>query len=159
MNKKGDLNIVEYIIYISFIIVAASFIGWVTFGYLNEKIDTTNLETFTLTKKLVYSESCLAFKDNLGVHKGIIDLQKLTTPRLVDCYTKNNFGYLVKISTLENKPIKSAANLDLTQQLDIKICKNIPQYTCTSRKDLVSYKDGEEFKTGYIEVEVINLVQ
>lgn len=159
MNKKGDINIVEYLVYIIFIIIAASFIAWVAFGYLNEKIDTTNLESFILAKKIVNSDSCLAFKDDLSIHKGVIDLQKVDTSRLLNCFSKPNFGYLIKIDNLKGETIKSASNLDLRQQLDFPICKTIPQYTCLSKKDIILYKDDQGIKTGYIEVGVINFVQ
>ena len=159
MNKKGIFNIVEYITYIIFIIIGASFIAFVTFDYLNEKIDTTGLETFLLTKKLIYSESCLAFKDDLMVQKGVIDLEKLDTKRLLNCFTKTNLGYVITVKSFDGNIIKYASNLDLKQQLAMPVCKTIKQYKCRNRLDIVLYKDRDTIKTGYLNVEVINLVQ
>ena len=157
MNKKAIFNPVEIMFYIICVMIVAVFIALVTFDYLNEEINTTHLETFLLTKKLVSSSSCLAYQDDIKVYPGITDLEKLNNNRLSSCFTKLGFGYFVKISDINNNIIKTAANLNQEQKSNLKICKQVSRHKCVTRRDLVQYYDGE-IKTGYIDIEVINRV-
>jgi len=158
MNKKAIFNPVEIMIYIVAVIIVALFIAFATFNYLNEKIDTTNLETFLLTKKLVYSDSCLAYSDSTKTYIGIIDLEKLNNERLNNCFTKNNFGYKVSLYDINNKIVKTTSNLNQRQDAYFPICGEVPKHKCLTRKDLVQYLDQGKIKTGLIEIEVINFV-
>ncbi len=158
MNKRAQLNAMEYMIYIFFVIIVSVFIYLAAFQYLNEDIKTTQLETFLLSKKLVYSESCLAYRDDIKLNPGEIDLNKLNSQNLITCFSKPDFGYLVKISSFDGTLIKSASNLNVKQEVNLPICKNVPHYECTTRRDIVQYHNGEELSTGYIEVEVIKFV-
>ncbi len=155
MKKKGSINIVEYIVYILFIIVSAFFISVMAFKYLNEDINTIRLETFILSKKLVSSDQCLAFKDEARIYQGTIDLEKLNIDNLKTCYTKENLGYTVKIKTLDGNIIKSAKNLNLRQEAYLPICAKVNDVKCNIRRDLILYKENENIKTGIIEIEVI----
>mgnify|MGYP001587094404 CR=1 FL=1 len=159
MNKKAQLNFTEWMIYISFVIVAAIFMVVVVVNFLDEKIDTTNIETFVLTKKLLNSESCLAYNDGLRLHQGIIDLAKVNSTRLVNCYTKKDFGYFIKIKDIDNKLIRIASNLDKRQEAYLDICSTIKNFKCIKKEDLILYYDQGQIKKGKIEIEVIDLVE
>ena len=158
MTKKGIFNAVELAVYFIFVIVAAMFIFFAAFHYLNEEIDTTKLETFILAKKLIYSDSCLALKDEIRVYRGIIDLKRLNSEILINCFTKQDFGYLVKVYSLDGKLIKSASNLNSRQESLLPICKSVKQ-KCHNRKDIILYYENGKIKTGNIEIEVINLAE
>lgn len=158
MNKKGLFNVVEIIIYLIFVLVLAVFIYLAAFDYLNEDINTANLETFLLLKKLIYSDSCLAYTDDLRVHLGTIDLEKLNSQRINMCFTKKDFGYFVKLLSKEGNTIKTASNLDDRQEAYLPVCKTIPKYECTSKKTPILYYDKGERKQGFLTLEVIKLV-
>ncbi|MBI2148744.1 hypothetical protein HYU23_03620 [Candidatus Woesearchaeota archaeon] len=158
MNKKGLFNITEFIIFFIFIIIGAMFIVLVGFNYLNEKIETTKLETFILTKKLINSESCLAYKQDNKLQTGVVNLDRLNTNILINCYSKEGLGYVVKIKSLDGKLLKSADNLNELQKTRLPICKTIPKHKCMAREDMILYYDKGEIKTGLIKIEVINFV-
>lgn len=158
MNKKAVFNIAEVMFYLIVVIIVAVFIALATIKYRNEKIDTTDIETFLLARKLVNTDSCLAYKDSIRTHPGIIDLEKLNTPRLISCFTREGFGYSIKISDLDNKEIKSAENLNDRQKANIKICKNVPKHICTARKEIINYYSEGQIRTGFMEIGVIKLV-
>lgn len=158
MNKKAQLNVTEWMIYLSFIFITAIFMLVVTVNYLNEQIDTTSLEKFILAKKLLNSDSCLAYNDGVRIHQGIIDLEKVNDNRLSNCYTKKDFGYYIKIKDSNNKVIKTASNLDKNQETYLPVCKTIKNFKCVTKKDPILYYDNEELKIGKIEIEVIKVV-
>jgi len=155
MNKKGVYEVLELFIYISFVIVVSLFIAIVAINYLNEKIDTTKLETFLLTRYLLNSDSCVAYKDELRVHQGNIDLNKVTFETLNHCFKKEGMGFKIEIQDGESTTIKSASNLNLRQEAYLPICKSIKGFICTKRKDMISYKDNETIKQGFMLTEVI----
>ncbi len=157
MNKKGNFNIVELITYLVFVLALTIFIYVVAFSYLNEDIDTLDIETFILVKKLTYSDTCLAFQDELGVHQSIINLERLNTPVLINCYTKQGFGYNVKLADENENVIKTAANLNARQEAYLPICGKISRAKCNSRTVPVLYYEGQDKKFGYLTVEVIKL--
>lgn len=148
----------EYMVYILFVIVVSVFILLVAFRYINEDIETTNLETFLLEKSLIYSDSCLSFRDTVKNYPGIVDLERVNSDVITSCFSKQNLGYLVKISDLNRQVLKSASNLDLRQELYLPVCKTVKQYKCANKNDLVLYYEKGQIKTGYISLEVINLV-
>ncbi len=158
MNKKGLFNVVEIIVYLFFILVLSVFIYIAAFSYINEKIETTNLETFLLFKKLTYSDSCLAYNNDLRVHTGIIDLEKFNSPRLNICFTKKDFGYFIKLASKTGDLIKTASNLDDRQEAYLPVCKTVKQYKCTSKTDPILYYNKGEIKQGFLTLEVIKLV-
>lgn len=158
MNKKGLFNVVEIIVYLTFVLVLAVFIYLAAFDYLNEDINTTNLETFLLLKKLTYSDSCLAYSDDLRIHQNIIDLKKLNSERLNICFTKKDFGYFIKLLSKDGNAIKTASNLDDRQEAYLPVCKTTPKYECTSKKTPILYYNKGERKQGFLTLEVIKLV-
>src|SRR3989344_6210299 len=127
MNKKAAFNIGEILIYLMCVIIVAIFIALATVKFRNEKINTIDIETFLLVRKLVNTDSCLAYKDDVRTRPGIIDPDKLNTPRLVSCFTKEGFGYYVKLFDRENNQIKLAENLNEIQKADLPVCENVPK--------------------------------
>lgn len=158
MNKKGIFDILEIGIYMFFVIAVSIFIFLVAFKYLNEKIDTSNLEINLLTKRLIYSDSCLAYRDEVRTYQGVVDLSKLSFNRLNSCFSKETTGYSINIMDINGTAIKSANNLNLKQAAYLPVCKTVPGYECLKKKNLVSYYDGIGIKTGFIVIEVINFV-
>ena len=158
MNKKGIFNPVEIMFYIMVVIIVAVFIALAISKFTNEKIDTVNLETFLLERKLIDSDSCLAYKDDLKIYLGIVALEKVNSERLKSCFTKENFGFLITILDLDGNAIKSAKNLDNRQEAYLPICSTIKGYKCIKKKDLIQYKTEQGIKTGEIQIEVIKLV-
>lgn len=158
MNKKATLNILELGIYFVFITIVAIFIYIVAIKYLNEDMDTTQVETLILAKRLTYSDSCLAYNDGTRTYQGTIDIQKLNFNRLSSCFTKSTMGYVVNITDLNGKLVKSASNLNLRQEAYLPICKSVKGYRCLTKKSLVQYYNNNELKTGLMSLEVINLV-
>lgn len=158
MHKKGQINTIELIFYLVLIIIVAIFIFIVALKYFNAKIETTNLETFILTKRLIYSESCLAYKEGDRLYQGIVDLQKLEFSRLQRCFSKESMGYTIKITDFSGTIIKSASNLNARQEAYLPICESIKGYECVKKRNLVSYYDNGEIKTGLMILEVIKNV-
>src|SRR3989344_3055858 len=158
MNKKGLLDIVRLSVNLIIIIIVSMFILMVILKYQNEDIKTTSLETFLLAKKLIYSDSCLAYKEGNKIYQGVIDMNKLSFDRLNSCATKESLGYIVTVQDLNNNPVKSASNLNLRQQSYLPVCGTINGYECLNRSELISYYDNKEMKTGHMQLEVINFV-
>lgn len=156
MNKKALFNAVEIMVYIVITMVVAVFIAFVAVDYKNEDIRTTQLETFLLQKKL--TNSCLAYADDTKTHYSVIDFKKLSSETLSKCYTKEGFGYSVKILELNNTVIKEASNLNLQQKADMKICEKVPGRECFTKKILINFFDGS-LRTGIMEIGVINNVE
>ena len=157
MNKKAIFNAVEIMLYVVITVIVAVFIAVVAVNYRNEEISTKQLETFILQKKL--TNSCLAYTDSAGMHPYLIDLNKLTSEILSGCYTKEGFGYSVKILDFYNIIIKEASNLDLRQRANIQICENVPKHECFKKRILVNFYDNNKISAGYMEIGVINLVE
>ena len=157
MDKRANFNVIEIIVYMFFVIVVSIFIWSVAIDHINEKIYTINIETFLLSKRLMSSESCLAYKDNARVNPGVIDLQKLNYDRLTKCFSKKDFGYKISIIKLDNQIIKVASNLDLRQEAYLPICKDVKGFECSKRKTLVSLYNNGKLETGFMLIEVIKL--
>ncbi len=156
MNKKALFNAVEIMVYVVITVIVAVFIAFVAVDYRNEDISTTQLETFLLQKKL--TNSCLAYADSIRTYPSVIDLKKLSSETLSKCYTKEGFGYSIKILELNSTIIKEASNLNLQQKADIKVCERVPGHECFTKKLLINFFDGS-LRTGYMEIGVINLVE
>ena len=159
MNKKAMMGIVELGIYFIFIIIVSVFILSFSFRYLNEKIDTTNLETFLMTKTITNSESCFAFKDDLRVHEGVIDLNKVNSVRLANCISKPTIGEVVTIKDSKGNILKTAKNLDARQEAYLPVCKNTNGYKCITKETPILYYENGVLSLGSIEVEAINFVE
>ncbi len=157
MNKKAIFNAVEIMLYVVITVIVAVFIAIVAVNYRNEEISTTQLETFLLQKKL--TNSCLAYADSTGTHPYLIDLNRLTSEILSSCYTKEGFGYSVKILDFNNAIIKEASNLDLSQKANIQVCENVPRHECFKKRILVNFYNDGKISAGYMEIGVINLVE
>lgn len=158
MHKKGILDIVKIAVNLMIVIVVAIFILIVTLRYLNEDIDTIGLETFFLTRNLMYSDSCLAYNDGTRTHLGIIDIQKINFDTLNRCFSKEGFGYVILVDDIDGNTLTSASNLDVSQESYLPICSNLEKYKCLTRKELVSYFQNGEIKTGHMITQVIKLV-
>ncbi len=157
MNKKAIFDAVEITVYVVITVIVAVFIAVVAVNYKNEEISTTQLETFLLQKKL--TNTCLVYSDNTGIKSYIIDINKLTSEILSQCYTKEGFGYSVKILEFNNTVIKEASNLNLRQKANMQICENVPKHECFKKRILVNFYSNEEIHTGFMDMEVINLVE
>ena len=158
MHKKGSFNPVEWAFYLAMIIFVSVFIYFIAIDYLNENIDTLELETQILTKSLITSETCLAYKDENKVYQGTIDLEKLEFSRLKNCFSKNGFGYKVNLKDINNNEIKQVKVLDARQEAFLPICEEFKQYKCIKKTNLVSYKQNNKLELGLLTTEVISIV-
>ncbi len=158
MNKKGILGMIELGVYFIFVMIVAAFMATLSIRYLNEKIDTTALETFMLTKTLVNSDSCLAYKDDLRTYENIIDLKKVNSIRVANCFLKPTLGFIVNVKDLKGTILSSAKSLDARQEAYLPVCKGTKGYICTKRETPILYYDNGIISPGTISLEVINFV-
>jgi hypothetical protein len=156
MNKKGVFDIVEIMVYLVFVIIVSLFIYTVAFRFLNEEINTINLETFLLKKSLIGSESCLAYNDGIRLYQNVIDLNKFDFTRIQNCLTKQNLGYRITLYDSENNIVKQPiANLNARQESYLPVCKSFDTFECAKKEDIVLYNDGQKTNAGKLILEVI----
>jgi len=93
MNKKAAFDTThELMIWIPRIIILVIVVG-IVYSLItipvqkNFEIDT--LQEKILRQRFVYSENCLAYKEN-NVYSGIIDKNKFTKTNLENCFQFNN---------------------------------------------------------------------
>lgn len=167
--KKGALIIGDFLgMILEFIpvIIVSIFILFVAFAYLNEKIDIHNMEVFLLSRQLLYSDSCLAFSDDYRVFPMNVDTKKLVDERLGSCFSKSSMGFRLTLFDDQGREIKSAKSLTLRQEgyltrgatVDYPVCKAVPEYKCSKRKELVVYHTENSIKSGFLVIEVVNRV-
>ncbi len=163
MNKKADGgNFLQLFIKFVPVFIVSGIIAIVAWNYLNEDINTHNLETYLLTKDLLYSDSCLAVSDKNPL---VVDIKKISDERLASCFNKNNMGYRVTLLDKDKNEIKTAKSLTVKQEgylvktkKGYPVCKSIPEYRCSQRTDPVLYLSDDEKKFGFLVTEVINFV-
>lgn len=160
MRKKGLTLIdpVELGTYFLISMAIAVFMFLILFKYTNEEINTNNIETYLLTKKITYSESCLAYNDGARVQQGTVDLRKLDNLRLRNCFSKESLGFTIKIKDLQGREIKSASTLSLGQQGTVEVCQISSGYECYTKRKMISYFDGTQTKTGIMNLGVVKVV-
>lgn len=129
------------------ITIISVFIYIITFNYLNADLHTEHIESGILKTKLLYSDSCLRYKN-----PGEIDLEKLNDNRLKSCYLKSNLGYRLTLFDLNEKEIRTAKSMTNEQELQLAFCK---QYKCTSSNEYVLYKEDNGLKPGILKIEAV----
>ena len=165
MNKRADAgNFLQFFIKFIPVFIVSGFIAIVAWNYLNEDINTHNLETYILTKDLLYSDSCLALSDS-NVHPMTIDVKKISDEKLASCFTKSNMGYRITLLDKDKNEVKSAKSLTVRQEgylvktkSGYPVCKSIPEYRCSQRIDPILYSSDDNKKLGFLVTEVINFV-
>ncbi len=160
MNKKASLptEMLKWLGNITLVMVVVIFIFMVAVSFLNEKFDTRDLEVYTLSRSLLYSENCLALSDEFKVSVGVIDIEKLTPEKLSSCYSKEDFGYTVKLSDIDNNEI-AFVNPKFNINYNIPICAGVKFYKCSNNKYYVLYKKDNKILPGILDLEVITIVQ
>ena len=93
MNKKGQFQTShELIIWIPRIIMLVIVVGTVFFLItlpVKQSFDIDKLQQTILRQRFIYSENCLAYKDD-KVSPGIIDLKKFNQNNLENCFQAND---------------------------------------------------------------------
>ncbi|HLC86501.1 MAG TPA: hypothetical protein VJG30_04405 [Candidatus Nanoarchaeia archaeon] len=167
--KKGALIIGDFLgMILEFIpvIIVSIFILFVAFAFLNEKIDTHDIEVFMLSRDLLYSDSCLAFSDDYRVFPMHVDTKKLDDERLGSCFSKSSMGFRITLLDSQGREVKSAKSLTLKQEgyltkgasVNYPVCKAVPEYKCSKRKELIVYHTENKIQSGFLVIEVVNRV-
>lgn len=145
MDKKAGvlMETVEWVWQLVPTILVAVFIFIVLFSYLNEDIQTGELENNIVNANFVYN--CLAYQSIPGT----IDETKLNQENLDACFDKKTIGYRL---SLDKTALKSANDL---QNL-IPLCSSLKKdFKCSSFENYVLLNNK---KPAILKVEVINRV-
>jgi len=167
--KKGILaaDAVELLIKLFFVFTFAIFLYVVSYSYLKEPVNIANLESYLLSRNLLYSDSCLAYSDEVKIYPLQVDVKKLSDERLNACFSKETMGFRVTLYDKKGREVKSAKSLTVKQEglltrgtkLLYPVCNSVPQYKCSIRKDLVLYNAKEDnLAQGFLVTEVVNFV-
>ena len=154
--KKGDLTADAIIWFWRIILVTmiTIFIFMNTAKYLNPGFETEEFELKILTAKLLYSDTCIKYKN-----PGEIDLEKFNDAHLQNCYLKSNLGFKLNLTNLDDKQIKVAELLSPQQETDLILPTVSKNFKYLSSKEYVLYYENNELKPGILNIEVIKDVQ
>ena len=90
-NKRGGfLDAMNMVVMIPTFILIAFGIGVLVFGVLNDKLDTTEFDSFYIsmyTSQLINTPNCFAYQEPQTKRSdyGVVDQNKLTNQRLIEC--------------------------------------------------------------------------
>lgn len=124
--------------------IISIFILLSTAKYLNADFPTEELELEILKTKLLYS--CLKYEDT-----GEIDLTKINNAVLQKCYLKNNIGYKITLTDMNNKEIKTAQQLSPQQEPKLAICAD----QCAKTEEYVLYYENNKQKSGILKIGMV----
>lgn len=88
MNKRGNLD-VTWVFKIMFVIAVISFFATLLANNVIERqVKTDNLELEILAKRIIYSESCFAYKNELSgsVEVGTLNFNSISEDVLSNCF-------------------------------------------------------------------------
>lgn len=158
MNRKALVtDMAKWIGNILLIIVVTTFIFFVYLTFAKEVPETHNLESFTISRSLIYSQNCLALDSENQALSGVIDINKMTSERLAACYSKDGVGYTVKLSDLQGQEIKFV-NPGFRLNNYFTVCQDSPYYECSANQYYVLYKSDNKIIPGILSIGVITLV-
>jgi|GEM_PF-3165052 hypothetical protein len=158
MSKKGSaldaMRMFTNIVLVSLII---AFIAVVVFWHLDETIEPGNLQQQNLFQTAIYQ--CLAYEDSLGIHPGQIDPDKINDGRLQSCINLPKSGYKISLKDLDGNTLKKSVYRNGGNYDEDKFifCTAIDGYICGLFKQPITYKQGNDFLPGVIEMEVISI--
>ncbi len=158
MNKKGvSYDIVRQIpiIFMIFLVAIAIYFG--VNAYTSRKVDIKNLDSYVINNRLLFSDDCLAYNDEIKVYPGIIDLKKFNEQNLDNCMQyKEGLGYLVNLSDVNGNVIKTVEmnNEDLAKKIPFCSIK-VKNFKCDFNRYYVLYYDNE-IKEGILNIAVVS---
>ncbi|MFH0936360.1 MAG: hypothetical protein V1815_01620 [Candidatus Woesearchaeota archaeon] len=153
MNKKGvSVTFYELIVWIwrilFLIIVIAGFV-YIINSYETREIKVQNLELSLLALRSYYSGDCFAYKENMRVYSGIIDLNKFNEERLGNCLAGN---YLIKLSLQNKNKILFLNKQDF--EYKEQFCK-FENFYCVEKKQYVLVNNNGKLEQDILTIKVI----
>jgi len=157
MNKKAQFETShELIIWIPRIIVLVIVVGTVFFLItlpIKQSFEIDKLQQIILRQRFVYSENCLAYKDD-KIYSGIIDLKKFNQVNLENCFqTDDRLG--VSLSLIKNDTKTINLNPKIADKLNF--CFDTKHFTCTNYTYYVLTKSDNNFETALLNIAMIKL--
>jgi hypothetical protein len=144
INKKSQFDVshelviwIPRIILIAFVVVTVFYIISLA---LEKNFEVDKIQQAALRQRFVYSENCLAYKDNEKIYPGIIDKSKFNLKNLENCFqTNQNMGVNLNLISDDTKTIN--LNEQLTNMFDF--CIDEKNFACTNHTYYVLIKDNE----------------
>ena len=117
-------------------------------------INIEKLQQPILRQRFLYSENCLAYKQD-RVYPGIIDLAKFNEKRLQDCFLPNDrIGALLVLRT-DSYTKKAEVNSNLVNKFNF--CFDKESFTCTNYTYYVLINDNSIIEQGLLDIALIKL--
>jgi len=156
MDKKGQIFDLtkEWIVWIVkaivFFVVASMIIIIVNIP-LSSEFKTDGLRHSLLRQHLIYDENCLAY-NNERTYPGIVDINKFTLANLEKCFSTQNYGAQLILSTDKSSIIK------LNEKLNkFEFCFDKKNFYCSNTTYYVLVKENDIEKQGILNIAILNL--
>ncbi len=158
IDKKSQFHTTEeLIIWLPRIIVIAVIAGIVFFLItmpIKQNFQIDKLQQGILMQRFVYSENCLAYKENDRIYPGIIDSNKFNDQNLRNCFQANN-NVGIRLNLITNEVNTVNLNDRLTEKFDF--CFDKKHFTCSNYNYYVLINDNNEIKTGLLNINMIKI--
>ncbi len=157
MNKKAtstvDQELIIWIPRLIILIIATGIILFLITNAIQKSFETDKVQQSILRQRFVYSEDCLAYKDD-KVNPGIIDEKKFTQRNLENCFQSHEeLGVNINLITNEVKTV----NLNDNLKNKFNFCFDQKHFSCSNYTYYVLIKDNENYKPGLLNVAMIKL--
>src|SRR3989344_4474334 len=154
MDKKGQIFDLtkEWIVWIVkaivFFVVASMIIIIVNIP-LSSEFKTDGLRHSLLRQHLIYDENCLAY-NNERTYPGIVDINKFTLANLEKCFSTQNYGAQLILSTDKSSIIK------LNEKLNkFEFCFDKKNFYCSNTTYYVLVKENDIEKQGILNIAIL----
>ena len=157
LNKKAAYNTTkELIIWIPrilLVVIAVSTVFYLITMPIRQNFDIDQLQQTILRQRFVYSENCLAYKED-KTYPGIVDKAKFNIKNLENCFQVNdNIG--IRLNLLADKSNTISLNEKLADKFNF--CFDKKHFSCSNYTYYVLIKDNSEFKSGLLNINIIKL--
>lgn len=159
MSKKSQVIFESFELFwkIFIVLVIVTVIIAVIFYYLNEKIETDELEYRIIITKFLYSPQCLACQDELKTYPALIDFDKFEKSRLQGCGINDIYGVKLTLRDLQGTALKTIDYNPYKTAL-LPVCSSLKDFKCTEKTIFALYKTGNEIKPALLTAGVIRNV-